>query len=197
MSYTREEALKLNDEKVKIEKEISEWKSILDSENDIGMDGPLIDNEGYPRDDIDIVKIRMTRQKIICLSNDHKEIMKKIAEALESIHQKNQIQSPLESEDQNADQKQEEKKPFLKIDLVSEGSPAFDAGLKVGDQVVELGTFSKNNFKNLMEIGQSVQNSQNRNIRVKVLRNGKVTTLTLVPKRWSGQGLIGCKLVPL
>merc|ERR1712051_592093 len=78
MSYTREDALKLNDEKIKIEKEISECKSVLDSEADVGMNGPLIDNEGYPRNDIDIVKVRTARQKIICLMNDHKEIMKKI-----------------------------------------------------------------------------------------------------------------------
>merc|ERR1712241_1318258 len=75
MNYTREDALKLNDEKIKIEKEITEWKSVLDSEDDVGMNGPLIDNEGYPRNDIDIVKVRTARQKIICLSNDHKEKM--------------------------------------------------------------------------------------------------------------------------
>ena len=62
---------------------------MLDSEADVGMNGPLIDSEGYPRNDIDIVKVRTARQKIICLMNDHKEIMKKISDALESIHQQN------------------------------------------------------------------------------------------------------------
>ena len=69
--------------------EISECKSVLDSEDDVGMNGSLIDNEGYPRNDIDIVKVRTARQKIICLMNDHKEIMKKISDALECIHQQN------------------------------------------------------------------------------------------------------------
>ena len=90
MNYSREDALKLNEEKIKIENEVTEWKSILDSEQNIGMDGPLVDSEGFPRDDIDIPKIRMARQKIICLSNDHKNIMKKISEALISIHAQNQ-----------------------------------------------------------------------------------------------------------
>ena len=62
---------------------------MLDSEADVGMNGPLIDSEGYPRNDIDIVKVRTARQKIICLMNDHKEIMKKISDALEFIHQQN------------------------------------------------------------------------------------------------------------
>ena len=95
------------------------------------------------------------------------------------------------------DQSTEENlKSFAKIDLVSDGSPAHDAGLKVGDLVIEFGTQNATNFKSLADIGQLVQNSQNRNVRVKILRNGKVTTLTLVPKKWSGQGLLGCKIVP-
>lgn len=32
----------------------------------IGMDGPLIDSEGFPRADIDIYSVRHARQKIIC-----------------------------------------------------------------------------------------------------------------------------------
>ena len=94
MTSSREEAMKVNCEKIKIEAEITEWKSVLDSEQNIGMDGPLVDNEGYPRNDLDIPKIRMARQKIICLSNDHKEVMKKLASLLEDIH----AQSPSENE---------------------------------------------------------------------------------------------------
>ena len=89
MTSSREEAMKVNCEKIKIEAEITEWKSVLDSEQNIGMDGPLVDNEGYPRNDLDIPKIRMARQKIICLSNDHKEVMKKLASLLEDIHSQN------------------------------------------------------------------------------------------------------------
>ena len=51
-NYTREDALKANEEKMKIEAEISEWKSVLDSESNVGMDGKLVDEEGYPRNDI-------------------------------------------------------------------------------------------------------------------------------------------------
>merc|ERR1711971_120340 len=209
MSYTREDALKLNDEKIKIEKEISDCKSVLDSEADVGMNGPLIDNEGYPRNDIDIVKVRTARQKIICLMNDHKEIMKKISDALEFIHQQNSNGTVIENPNEESmnhlniedTPKDEGPKPFAKIDLVSDGSPANDAGLEVGDLVIEFGTQNATNFKSLAEIGQLVKNSENRNIRVRILRNlpfGElVTTLTLVPKQWSGQGLLGCKLVPL
>ena len=51
-NYTREDALKANEEKMKIEAEISDWKSVLDSQGNVGMDGKLVDEEGYPRNDI-------------------------------------------------------------------------------------------------------------------------------------------------
>merc|ERR1711971_1109009 len=155
MSYTREDALKLNDEKIKIEKEISDCKSVLDSEADVGMNGPLIDSEGYPRNDIDIVKVRTARQRIICLMNDHKEIMKKISDALEFIHQQNSNGTLIANTNEESmnqlniedSPKEEGPKPFVKIDLVSEGSPADDAGLKVGDLVIEFGTQKRYKFQ--------------------------------------------------
>ena len=52
--------------------------------------------------------------------------------------------------------KDEGPKPFAKIDLVSDGSPAKDAGLEVGDLVIEFGTQNATNFKSLAEIGQLV-----------------------------------------
>merc|ERR1712045_300410 len=175
MDYTREDALKLNDEKIEIEKEISNWKSVLDANDDVGMNGPLIDNEGYPRNDIDIVKVRTARQKIICLSNDHKAIMKKISDALECIHQQNSNGNSNTNEEAMGEEAEEIPKTFAKIDLVSEGSPAHDAGMKVGDLILEFGTQNSTNFKSLNDIAQLVKNSENRNVRVKILRHGKIS----------------------
>ena len=31
----------------------------------VGMNGPLLDNDGYPRADVDVMHVRMQRQKII------------------------------------------------------------------------------------------------------------------------------------
>lgn len=33
------------------------------------MNQPLVDDEGFPRDDIDVYQVRLTRHKIICNSN--------------------------------------------------------------------------------------------------------------------------------
>ena len=37
----------------------------LSQQGDVGMKGPLVDNEGYPRSDIDVYAVRQARNKII------------------------------------------------------------------------------------------------------------------------------------
>lgn len=198
LNYSREDALKANEEKMKIEAEITNWKSVLDSEGNVGMDGKLVDEEGYPRNDIDIPKVRLARQKIICLSNDHKDIMKKIEQILISLHAQQENQAAdADSSRTVQNMEQDLPEPFAKVEFVNIGSPAHDCGMRAGDLVVEFGTQNNSNFKSLMDIGQLVQNSQNKNVRIKLIRNRQLLTLTLVPKLWSGAGLLGCKLVPL
>ncbi len=40
------------------------------------MKGALVDREGFPRGDVDIYVVRTARQKVLCLQNDHKSLMK-------------------------------------------------------------------------------------------------------------------------
>ena len=35
-------------------------------QNLVGMDEPLVDSEGYPRNDIDVYRVRHARHRIIC-----------------------------------------------------------------------------------------------------------------------------------
>lgn len=42
----------------------------LMQQGNVGMDGPLIDREGYPRADIDVYTVRKARQRIICKYQD-------------------------------------------------------------------------------------------------------------------------------
>jgi 26S proteasome non-ATPase regulatory subunit 9 len=198
INYTREDAMVASADKIRIEKEISDWKTILDSQENVGMDGKLVDDEGFPRNDIDIVKVRTARQKIICLSNDHKAIMNKIAEILYSLHQQQkEALGPDQEPPEDVVMPNELPKAFASVAFVNIGSPAFDAGVRKDDLVVEFGTQNDENFKCLTDIGALVENSQNRNVRLKIIRAGQLLTMNLVPKLWSGRGLLGCKLIPL
>ncbi|XP_026750523.2 26S proteasome non-ATPase regulatory subunit 9 [Galleria mellonella] len=81
----RDKAMRLVREKDKIEQEIAEWNAVLNA-NNIGMREPLVDSEGFPRNDIDVARVRHARHRIICLQNDHKDKMKEIEVALDEFY---------------------------------------------------------------------------------------------------------------
>ncbi|XP_071958063.1 26S proteasome non-ATPase regulatory subunit 9-like [Antedon mediterranea] len=195
MEKLRNDVQTLIVEKEEIEKEIKEFSEVLKSQKDVGMKSPLVDEEGYPRNDIDVYTVRTARQQIICLQNDHKAKMKDIENALHALHsaQRDQPAKTIEP----IKMAETTLVPFAKIDLVSAGSPAEQGDFKVGDEVVSFGSVHKDNFKNIQAIGSIVQNSQGKPIRVVVLRNSKKTVLSLTPKKWSGRGLLGCNIVPM
>jgi 26S proteasome non-ATPase regulatory subunit 9 len=91
--------------------------------------------------------------------------------------------------------------PFLKVDIVSNASPAQMAGLEVGDLVIEFGSISKQNAEHLSSqqllqaVGELVRNSENKPLFVSLQRNGVVVKKTLTPKKWEGKGLLGCHLI--
>ena len=50
-----------------------------------GVSGPLVDDEGFPRGDIDLYAVRQARNKYVCAQTDHIEVMKKIEQALQQL----------------------------------------------------------------------------------------------------------------
>lgn len=62
---SRDQVMKLIEEKDRIEREIREQTAILES-NNVGMHDSLVDSDGYPRSDIDVYKVRHARHQIIC-----------------------------------------------------------------------------------------------------------------------------------
>lgn len=61
----RDHVLKLIEEKSKLEGELRAQMDILKT-NNVDMTEPLVDNQGYPREDIDIYQVRHARHRIIC-----------------------------------------------------------------------------------------------------------------------------------
>nr|XP_018901555.1 PREDICTED: 26S proteasome non-ATPase regulatory subunit 9 [Bemisia tabaci] len=191
----RQNVLRLMAEKEKIETTIREMFQILET-NRVTMNDPLVDNEGFPRQDIDVFQVRHARHQIICLQNDFKNVMKNIEEGLHRIHAKsNPDSSAMESTSSVAPQ--DLPKPFASINFVAINSPADEAGLKVNDSLVQFGTVHSNNIRNLTDIHEVVKHSIGQSINVTALRNQKIIHLTLRPHTWAGRGVLGCEILPV
>ncbi|XP_073255532.1 26S proteasome non-ATPase regulatory subunit 9-like [Porites lutea] len=183
-----------------IEKEIKEFQEVLDSQKGVGMHEKLIDDENYPRSDIDVYTVRVARNRIICLQNDHKALMKEIEQGIHEIHVKAREQKEKEKEDQDEKSMDDvtlRLKAFLRVDSVAEGSPSSQAGLKTGDQILRFGSITSENSQGLHDIASVVQHSKGSPLSVIVEREGKRHTLSLTPNTWNGRGLLGCHIVPV
>ncbi|ESN94209.1 hypothetical protein HELRODRAFT_68925 [Helobdella robusta] len=172
-------------------------------QKDIGMTESLVDNEQFPRNDIDIITVRNARQKIICLQNDHKAIMKEIETQLHKLHH----QSTKTSHSIVTDLKQlgvvdDEKNkncstPFASVGKVEAGSPADVAGLKSGDLLLQFGSLNVKNFRNLQDFAKIVQHNKGQSLHFVVSRNYQPLRLCVKPSEWHGPGLLGCNILPL
>jgi len=187
------------DKKDEIEKEILALHEALESHH-TNMTDELVDGEGFPRSDIDVLTVRKTRVRIIYLQNDLKNILKEIEEGLYNVHAKaRENRPPVKKVDNSTISADLE--PFLHVDLITEGSPAEKAGLEVNDMITRFGSITLDNFSGLKVIGELVNNSKGTEINVTVQRklDNKLVnkSLKLTPNVWSGRGFLGCNIVPI
>ncbi|XP_018412688.1 PREDICTED: 26S proteasome non-ATPase regulatory subunit 9 [Nanorana parkeri] len=186
--------------KDEIETQIKAYYDVLEDQKNVGMEGPLVDIEGFPRADVDLYQIRTVRHDIICLQNDHKAIMEEIEEALHNLHARDKekrLNDEVEAQAEALQRNLELPVPFARVDAVTPGSPASMSGLQVGDEITAFGSVNSHNFQNLQNIASVVQHSEGRPLSVTVIRDGKSVHLGLTPQRWSGKGLLGCNIIPI
>ncbi|XP_073322165.1 26S proteasome non-ATPase regulatory subunit 9 [Pagrus major] len=196
---TMEDVQNLVKKKDEIEEQIKAYYDVLEDQG-VGVEEPLIDEEGYPRSDVNLYQIRTARHSISCLQNDHKAIMVEIEEALHKLHAREKAkreQDETEAQGEAMEQQVTLPPPFARVDAVTQGSPACGAGLRVGDEVIEFGSVNTGNFQNLQNIASVVQHSEGKPLRVTVIRDGQKAQMSLTPQRWSGRGLLGCNIVPI
>ena len=184
-----------------IEEDIKMMYEVLRTQGDVGMDKPLVDQEGFPRADIDLVQVRTARNKIACLQNDHKSLMARIEKGLIEYHaicaEERAGSTSEQMQHSFPDIPRDNLEPFAAINLVSSGSPADQVGLKVGDSILQFGSLTKRNFTSLSDVARIVQHCKGKTVPVTVKRDALEVTFPLVPNEWEGRGLLGCNIVPM
>ncbi|OWF35346.1 26S proteasome non-ATPase regulatory subunit 9 [Mizuhopecten yessoensis] len=165
MAASMENMNRLMKRKTDLEAEIKALNDVLDSQQGVGLKEPLVDEEGFPRADIDVYSVRHSRHQVICLQNDHKVLMTEIEEELYKIHAEARKQKgeAMDTDDDQSVQSHslaERLSPFTEVDRVDEGSPASEAGLKVGDSIVQFGSITASKFQSLLNIASVVQHSK-------------------------------------
>jgi len=181
-----------------LEAELEAQGSILKA-NNTDMRQPLVDREGFPRDDLDVWAVRHARVRIIELRNDLATLMDEIAKTLETVYRRS---PPPQAEGEGSTVSGEttisELLPFARVNGVAPGSPAADAGMQREDLVVKFGGL-RHPQSNLQALAAVVAENENKAISVLIRRSGTdgLAALRLTPRQgWGGRGSLGCHLVP-
>lgn len=122
-----------------------------------GLRGSLVDEEGFPRADIDVHAVREARHRLACLQTDYRAVQRRLEELVLRVHAESDDsqaagQEPVSARGPQANEvsaRHEDMPPpllevegpsFALVDVVHPGSPSSTAGLACGDKVVRLGS---------------------------------------------------------
>ncbi|GAC72063.1 26S proteasome regulatory complex, subunit PSMD9 [Moesziomyces antarcticus T-34] len=164
--------------------------------NGVTMQTPLIDAQGFPLANKDLMAIRTARQRINVLRNDSHALRDRVAKLLGLAINGD----TLESSSTSSAQKKVDLDAFARVNSVADSSPAQAAGLREGDRVVKFGSVTAQHPQGLAALAAQGVVVDGTPIQLLVSRGGSSAPveITLVPRAgWGGRGLLGCHLVPI
>lgn len=197
--------------RARLEEQVSVHTARLEAAG-VGMHGPLLDEEGFPRSDIDIPAIRADRNKVITLSNDHKELTSQLEMLLQKLHSQARdegaprpLTPPTAAAGPYGVSNEVEgvvavtvdarsTRPFAVVDELVENSAAAAAGVLLRDELVRFGNVTGQTPNALQAVARVLQESEGIKVQAEFLRAGKVVVIVLEPRK--GERL-GCHLMPL
>lgn len=194
-----------------------------------GIKDSLIDADGFPRGDIDIYNIRQKRHRLSEINYDYKQLMKRIESLTKDMFALKPLTSNSEEAvhaDPTAPSHSVASKhtaipaalgPMAVLDEIILDSPAFSAGVRNGDRLLQFGHVTHATPNYMQSIAKLVGESVQKSISVVVERRrnvaessgdsaaavesttytNEIIQLTLVPRPWGGRGLLGCHLSPI
>jgi len=200
----------------------------VNGEKPAGIKDSLVDNEGFPRGDIDIYNVRNKRQRLAVINTDYTALMKEIEKLLGEIYSENLLQNNNQENNINLNEKKQKqlsssssstsstttaiksitgtgitttvfnsmKKCIAIIDEILMDSPSEIAGLKNGDELISFGGIDIDTIDPIQKIPPMVRDNVEKVINIVIKRNGELINISLIPKLWKGNGLLGCHLTP-
>lgn len=167
-----------------IDKQLESIKNYLEATG-VGYKGSLIDKEGFPLPNVDHYEVRRQRARAARLLNDRKRIEHVLEELVQTVPENGKQTLLMELENQ---------KPFAIISEVRQGSPAEEAGLLDGDFLIRFGTATT-----LLDVTKNI--AEGKAIELLIYRVNEydrgLSSLSITPKHYEGEGLIGCHLIPI
>jgi 26S proteasome non-ATPase regulatory subunit 9 len=161
----------------------------------VGLKDALVDAEGYPRADLDLYRVRSQRGRHASIRTDHKALMKRIEVLLPialAAPPEDARKTPPPSRSVKPPPAPPSNAPWCSITEVRASSPAAEAGLRLGDLVVAFGAATS-----LDQVKPFVLSNVGRPFAVWVERGNQRVKLEMTARTWAGEGLLGCRLLPL
>lgn len=190
----------LTELKKQLESKLSSLFNVLQNTFHATMETNLLTPDRFPRTDIDIIGIRMTRVKIIRLRNDYNQLLNILGEKLpDFLNLELKVDDNVtEIKNENSSKSKNSDIPFARVDQIDPEGPAYACGLRQNDLLISFGNIYIENFQNLSEITAMVSQNEKKKINLRVLRNRKKHEMDLIPSReWPGKGYLGCYISAL
>lgn len=183
----RAQAMSLDSLSRSIDTDISRHVATLTT-NGVDMDTPLVDRQGFPLQNVDLVAIRTARQRIRVLRNDGKALRERITLLLHLA-----MNGDAATPTQNGTKDSPRVQPFARVNSVADNSPAHSAGLQADDQLLTFGGITAStcgeNLRALASPGVVVDGQP---IPVTLKRDVATISATLIPRTgWGGRGMLG------
>ncbi|QLL33979.1 hypothetical protein HG536_0F03040 [Torulaspora globosa] len=172
--------------KAAIEQELEKHFGALKSQG-VDLSSPLITEDGFPREDIDVLQVRLTRRYLNMLRNDLRDVIDRSQFLLNDHFQaSNPAERPIDSTSIV---------PFAQIYDILPNGPLDVAGVRESDKLIAIANVNATNHSNLSLLQKTIRENENVPLPIRVLRNQEVLDLTMTPSRqWNGPGLLGARL---
>ncbi|KFD55081.1 hypothetical protein M514_03999 [Trichuris suis] len=200
---------KLIGQRDEILNQIKENSNVL-TEMNVQMRESLVDEEDFPRTDVDIVAARTAMHNVACLTNDAKALEEEIKLGLEDYFTKQaklrEMQKSQEtagasecvgSELSDGGKVDVHLDAFAMVNSVAANSLGAKAGFMTNDKLVQFGDITAPTFTNLNQIARFIEQNKTSEISTVVERDGRRVCLKLLPEVWSNGDRLGICIVPL